>query len=45
MLAELRDCLYAVRRLAHYLQAVDHIQQRHKSLAHHVVVFHNQYAN
>jgi hypothetical protein len=45
MLAKLRDGLHAVRGLAHHLQAVHHVQQRHQSLAHHVVVLHNQHAN
>ena len=45
MLAKLRDGLHAVRGLTHHFQAFRHVQQRNQPLAHHVVVFHNQYAN
>jgi hypothetical protein len=45
MLAKLRDGLHAIRGLAHHLQAVHHIQQRHQPLANHVVIFDNQHAN
>ena len=45
VLAKLRDGLYAVGGFAHHLQAVCHIQQRHQSLANHVVVLHNQHSD
>ena len=45
VLAELRDRLHAIRRLAHHVEAFGHPQQGHQSLADNVVVFDNQYTN
>ena len=45
MLAELRDGLHAVGGLADDLKTVDHVEQRHKALAHDVMIFHDQYAD
>jgi hypothetical protein len=42
---ELSDSLDAVRGLADNLKTIGNIEQSHQPLAHHVVVFHNQYAN
>ena len=45
VLAILRDGFHTVGGLAHHLDPVHHVEQRHQSLAHHVMVFHYQYAN
>ena len=45
VLAKLRDRLHAIRGFAHHLKAIDHVEQRDQSLAHHVVVLDNQHAN
>ena len=42
VLAKLGDGFNAVGSLAHHLKTIHHIQQRHQSLAHHVVIFNNQ---
>ena len=44
-LAELGDGLHSVRSFAHHFKTVHHVEQRHQSLAHHVMVLHNQNAN
>src|ERR1700722_17479617 len=45
MLAKLRDGIHTISGLAHYLDAIHDVEQRHQPLANNVMVFHHKYAN